>query len=377
VLARHQRSWQAATDILSRGQVTAAAVRCLGQLLFALGYIGSLYLVFHQVAQGSATIGDFVLVLALAVQVSTQISTATALLAALQQAGQTAERLDWLAAQRAAAPAPPATVTGAEPVGDPGTTLDAVSFTYPGRDRPALQDVSVHIPAGAVVAVVGENGAGKSTLVKLLCGLYTPTAGRITFTAATTGAGGGAAVDDRENSRFGCLFQDFARIELSLLESVGLGDVARLAEPPVTRALGAANAGGLVAELPAGLASIVGQRYESGTELSGGQWQKVALARALMREHVDLLMLDEPAAALDALAEHELFERFAAAARGGSARDGTTTIVVSHRLSTVRLADLILVVHNGRLSQHGTHDELMSAAGTYADLFTLQARAYA
>ncbi|HVQ95983.1 MAG TPA: ATP-binding cassette domain-containing protein [Mycobacteriales bacterium] len=394
VLARHQAAWAAATETLRRGHVRAAAVRCAGQLLIAAGYAASLLLVAREVAAGRATVGDLVLVLALAVAVSLQISTAVTLLAALNRVGRTIERIDWLGAARVpppdpAAPVPAARVPAARvpaapalagPVpaasgpaaagrprpatvdGAGGIVLRDVSFRYPGRDKPALEGVNVELPAGAVVAVVGENGAGKSTLVKLLCGLYRPSSGSIRWPTAGPAA---------------ALFQDFARIELTLAESVGLGDADTFTDRSVTGALHRADAGALPSRLPAGLGSIVGHRYAAGVDLSGGEWQKVALARTLLRPGAGLLALDEPAAALDAAAEHALFARFAAAAEAAAGGSGAITLFISHRFSTVRMADLILVLERGRLTQHGSHDELMAAGGLYADLFRLQARAYA
>jgi ATP-binding cassette subfamily B protein len=372
VLDRHRRAWQAATATLRHGLFAAAAVRCGGQTLFAVGYVGALVLVVDAVLRGRATIGDVVLVLALAVGVGTQVSTAVTLLTAVHRAGITLQRVRWLGDPDPAGPDRPAvprapSITQPALVSTParsdrpaGITLQDVSFRYPGRADDTLRQIDVDLPAGAVVAVVGENGAGKSTLVKLLCGLYTPTAGRI------IGLRG----------RVACLFQDFARVELSLLESVGVGDIERCAPPAVAATLGRAGAGELTRRLPAGLRTVLGQGYQNGVDLSGGEWQKVALARALMRPDAALLTLDEPAAALDASAEHALFARFAAEARDRSTERAAITLFVSHRFSTVRMADLILVLDRGRLVEHGSHDALMAADGLYAELFTLQAATY-
>jgi ATP-binding cassette subfamily B protein len=238
-----------------------------------------------------------------------------------------------------------------------------------------LDDVSLVLPPGAVVAVVGENGAGKSTLIKLLCGLYQPTEGQIWLDGRepASGSGGGAA-SGSGGGRVSALFQDFARIELALRDSVGVGacrGTVTASDDAVTGALMEAGLG----SLPAGLGTILGSRYARGMQLSGGQWQRIGLARALVREQPTLLTLDEPAAALDPLAEHALFERFAAAARGQRSR-GAVTVYVSHRFSTVRGADMIVVLDGGRVAACGTHDELLHAGGLYAELYTLQARAY-
>jgi len=260
-----------------------------------------------------------------------------------------------------------------------GIRLDHVSFAYPGTSRTVLNDVSVTIPAGRVVAIVGENGAGKTTLVKLLAKMYEPSSGSI-------------LVDDTPLERVPAAewrahlagaFQDFFRFEFRAGHTVGLGDVPRLEdEPAVIAAVARAGAGDVVARLRSGLDTQLGPTWPGGVELSFGQWQKLALARGFMRDEPLLLVLDEPTAALDAETEHELFERYAAAARGGS-ENGTTknnrgriTILVSHRFSTVRMADLILVLDGAKLVEFGTHEELMARRGQYAELYGIQAAAY-
>jgi ATP-binding cassette subfamily B protein len=249
-----------------------------------------------------------------------------------------------------------------------------VSFAYPGTDRLVLEDVSLELPAGTVVAIVGENGAGKSTLVKLLGKLYEPTLGAI-FVEGQPLARMRA---DEWRERLAGAFQDFFRFELRARHSVGLGDVLRLDdEPAVVRAVGRAGADDVVARLPAGLETQLGPTWPGGVEVSFGQWQKLALARGFMRDHPLLLVLDEPTAALDAETEHALFEHYAAAAqRDGNAADGRITILVSHRFSTVRMADLIVVLDGAHLVEIGTHDDLMAKGGQYAELYGIQAAAY-
>ncbi len=253
-----------------------------------------------------------------------------------------------------------------------GIRLEHVSFTYPGTKRCVLDDISLALPAGCVVAIVGENGAGKTTLVKLLAKLYEPTAGAILVDDAPLSRM--AAQDWR--ARLAGAFQDFARFEFRVRHTVGLGDVPRLqSEPAVITAVDRAGAQDVVARLVSGLETQLGPTWPGGSDVSFGQWQKLALARGFMRDRPLLLVLDEPTAALDAETEHALFERYAAAAHGGSG-DGRITILVSHRFSTVRMADLIVVLDGARLVEMGTHTELMSKAGQYAELYGIQAAAY-
>ncbi|HXT77553.1 MAG TPA: ABC transporter ATP-binding protein [Candidatus Eisenbacteria bacterium] len=252
--------------------------------------------------------------------------------------------------------------------------LDHVSFAYPGTSRVVLDDVSVALPAGAVVAIVGENGAGKTTLVKLLAKMYEPSSGSIYVDEVPLAR----ISTDRWRERVAGAFQDFFRFEFRVRHTVGLGDVPRMDdEPAVLAAVDRSGAGDVVARLPSGLETQLGPTWPAGVELSFGQWQKLALARGFMRDQPLLLVLDEPTAALDAETEHALFERYAAAAQG-SERKGTgrITILVSHRFSTVRMADLIVVLDGARLVEVGTHDELMAKGGQYAELYEIQAAAY-
>jgi ATP-binding cassette subfamily B protein len=284
-----------------------------------------------------------------------------------------AGRLLWLRDYaRAQADARPGTRPAPARLAD-GIVFERVSFRYPGTDRWALRDVSFRIPAGAVIALVGENGAGKTTLVKLLCRMYEPTEGRILVDG----------VDLREISvdawraRLAAAFQDFARLDLTAQHAVGAGDLPRLDDAgAATAALGRAGAEGVLDALPDGLSTQLGAEWEGGVDLSTGQWQKLALARGLMRAEPLVVFFDEPTASLDAQTEHALFERFAREARAGAAR-GAVTVLVSHRFSTVRSADLILVIENGGVGELGGHDELLLRDGLYAELYLLQARAYA
>jgi len=233
--------------------------------------------------------------------------------------------------------------------------------------------VSLELPAGTVVAVVGENGAGKTTLVKLLGKLYEPTSGGIFVDDQPLAR----MAADEWRSRLAGAFQDFFRFEFRARHTVGVGDVPRLEdEPAVVTAVGRAGADDVVARLTGGLETQLGPTWPEGVDVSFGQWQKLALARGFMRDEPLLLVLDEPTAALDAETEHALFERYAAAAHGGRSSVGRITVLVSHRFSTVRMADLIVVLDGARLVEIGTHEELMARGGQYAELYGIQAAAY-
>lgn len=254
-----------------------------------------------------------------------------------------------------------------------GIRLRGVSFGYPGSSRQAVTDLDLFLPAGSTVAIIGDNGAGKSTLAKLLLRLYDPTSGTVEVDGIDL-----QQLDPRSwHERTSAGFQDFVKYEFTAQETIGIGDLARMDDLESLQA--AARRGGaadVVAELPAGLATQLGRRFAGGVDLSGGQWQRLALARAFMRPHPLLLTLDEPTAALDPEAEYALFERFAAASSRTTRRNGGITVLVSHRFSTVRMADLIVVMEAGRILEIGTHDQLLNSGGLYHELFNLQAKAY-
>ncbi|MEY2437880.1 MAG: ATP-binding cassette, subfamily bacterial [Acidimicrobiaceae bacterium] len=253
-----------------------------------------------------------------------------------------------------------------------GITFEDVSFAYPGTDRLVLDHVNMTLPPGAVVAIVGENGAGKSTLVKLLSKFYEPTSGRI----LVDGQELARMPTDEWRERLAGAYQDFFRFEFRARHTVGVGDVDRLDdELAVVTAVNRAGADDVVQRLSAGLDTQLGPTWPGGVEVSFGQWQKLALARGFMRDGSLLLVLDEPTAALDAETEHALFERYAAGARR-DVDDGRITILVSHRFSTVRMADLIVVLDGARVVEVGGHDELMAKGGQYAELYGIQAAAY-
>ena len=248
-----------------------------------------------------------------------------------------------------------------------GVRFEHVSFTYPGATEPAVSDVTFHLRPGQSLALVGENGSGKTTIIKLLTRLYVPGSGRILLEGRDL-----AEWDvSRLRQRIGVIFQDFTRYQLKVGENVGAGDVTHFEDERRWReAADLSTATPFIETLPAGFQTQLGKWFKDGRELSGGQWQKIALARAFMRERADILVLDEPTAAMDARAEAEVFEQFRELARS------RMVILISHRFSTVRMADQILVMQEGRILERGSHDELMALNGHYANLFPLQARGY-
>ena len=338
--------------------------------MFGLAYVGAVVFVSKGL---DAPAGNVLLVLAAGARLSAYIGATVGEIGFLRGFWMDgSRRLAWLedyAASVAALgdlPVPAALHRGIQ--------LDHVTFVYPGTSRVVLDDVSLTLPAGAVVAIVGENGAGKSTLIKLLAKMYEPSSGSILVDDTPL-----ARVPAAEwRARLAGAFQDFFRFEFRASHTVGLGDVARLDDKSaVLQAIDRAGASDVIERLAAGIETQLGPTWPEGVELSFGQWQKLALARGFMRDEPLLLILDEPTAALDAETEHALFERYSVAARGsGETVSGRITVLVSHRFSTVRMADLIVVLDGARLVEFGAHDELMARNGQYSELYRIQAAAY-
>jgi ATP-binding cassette subfamily B protein len=405
-----------------RAEARGMAIDAAGQAVFGLAYVAALLFLVSRAISGHASIGDVLLVVALTGQINQQLSRALREVLALHRLSRTVERYRLLREQArppatsppqapaASAPATSAPATSAPATSAPATSAPATSapatsapatsapatsapatgsvpparlahgiefrgvgFTYPSATTPVLSGVDLLLPAGSIIGLVGENGSGKSTLLKLLAGLYQPSSGSILVDGTDL-----AAIDPRAwRLQISAAFQDYQRFELVAREAVGVGDLPRIGdEPAVAAALAQATDADLTGALPDGLATQLGNSYTNGHQLSGGQWQTVALARSMMRETPLVLILDEPTAALDAHAEYTLFERYAQQARRVAHRNGGLCVLVSHRFSTVRMADQIVVIDGGQIAELGSHDTLMQRDGLYATLYRLQAIGY-
>jgi len=366
LVAQRRAAWERWYKPVARARRRSAAWHALAWAVFGAAYVGAVVFVASVLA---APPGEVLLVLAAGSRLSAYIGGTVGEIGFLRGIWlEGSKRLAWLE-DYAAAQSRGADLPAPERLGE-GIRFEHVSFAYPGTDRLVLDDVDIRLAPGSVVAIVGENGAGKTTLVKLLCRLYQPTKGRI----LVDGAELARMSPDTWRSRLSGAFQDFFRFELRVRHAVGVGDLPRLDDrAAVAAAVDRAGASDVVQQLVAGDETQLGATWPEGVELSFGQWQKLALARGFMRERPLVLVLDEPTAALDAETEHALFERYAAAARRS---DDRITILVSHRFSTVRMADFIVVLRGSRLIESGTHEALMTKGGHYAELYRIQAAAY-
>jgi ATP-binding cassette, subfamily B, bacterial len=334
-------------------------------LLPTAGYYVSYALIISRTIARTLTVGDMMFLVGAFGRTRTIVQSLFASLSLIaEQALYVRDLFDFLAVEPSVV-SPPKPIPAPRPIRT-GFEFRKVSFSYAESDLLVLRNISFRLERGERLALIGENGAGKTTLVKLLARLYDPTHGEILLDG----------LDLREydvedlRREIGVIFQDYMHYDMLAGENIGLGRVDDLANAPrIVSAAHKSLAAGLIAKLPRGYNQMLGRRFEEGIDLSTGQWQKVALARAYMRD-AQILILDEPTASLDARAEHEVFQRFADLALG------KTAVLISHRFSTVRMADRILVLENGCIQEQGTHDQLVSLGGHYAELFTLQAAGY-
>ncbi len=340
---------------------SGAALATLG----TVGYYAAYAYLVWRTAAGSLSVGDLAFLAASFLRLRSLLAGVLSGLSSMASQALYLQDLFAFLAVRAeiASPANPLAFPAAI---ETGIVFEDVGFRYPGADRWAVRHLSFTLPAGQVLALVGENGAGKTTLVKLLTRLYDPDEGRILLDGHDL-----RAYDlDAVRAGIGVIFQDFVRYDLTAADNIAVGRIGMRADrAKIERAAARGRADEVIGRLPHGYDQMVGRRFHGGVELSGGEWQKVAIARAYMRD-ATLLILDEPTAALDARAEFEVFRRFKALSAG------RTAVLISHRFSSVRMADQILVVADGRVEASGTHAELLAQGGRYADLFELQAAGY-
>lgn len=370
LLDKADDAWKRATRIQLRARWSGAAWSAPGSVVFLVGFALTLLYTAHLVATGQRTIADFVLVTSLAGQLQGSMAQTQRDYRQTQTTLALAEPLAWLREYRAARQHP-ATSPLPERLSD-GITLQGIEFGYAAGPT-VLGPLSVHLPAGAMVALVGKHGCGKTTFVKLLHKFYEPAAGAITVDGRPL-----ADLDTAAwHARTTAAFQDFHRYQVRLRHAVGFGDLpAADDDDRLLTAIAEADGDALYRSLSQGLDTQLGSLFDNGRELSEGQWQKLALARACMRTAPLLVVLDEPTASLDPPSEHAVFQRHARLARELGAAYGTVTVVVSHRFSTVRMADVILVIDEGRIIEQGGHDELMVMNGNYARLYRMQEKAY-
>ncbi len=365
--------WARAHARRFRAQLVAACWRAGGWLVFTSVFAAGLVYLVEQAASGRNAVADVVLSVIVANNLRSAVQAAVTRTTEAVRSGSLLEPYLWLrdyAASRRMVVRQPRKDVPDRLVS--GIRLNGLGYAYPGTGRPALEDLTVDLPAGSIVAIIGEYGSGKTTLAKLLCKFHQPDAGAITVD--------GTDLQDIDTTQWwsaiATTFQDFGRYRTTARECVGFGDLSRLADTErLTQALAEADADALVARLPQGPDTLLGAEA-GGVELSEGQWQKLALARSCMRQEPLLFLLDEPTASLDAPSEQAIFDRYMLRARHCAVVSGAITVVVSHRFSTVAQADLIIVMDHGRIAEWGSHAELLSRGSIYAQLYGISRSSY-
>lgn len=371
IARRHEHVWAEHERECFRVNLIDAVEWTVFGLVQTAAWVAAIGLAAWGARRGDISPGGAVTVVMLGGRLNSVITSVVDEASNLARMLRGAKRFVWLSDHARALALTDRRTHPAPPSMSEGITLTDVSFAYPGTAAPVLHNLNLHLQAGSIVAVVGDNGAGKTTLVKLLCRFYDPTRGAV----RVDGVDLRHVEPDEWRSALATTFQDHLRLELTTRHSIGVGDLDRRNDDKaIQAALTRAGAQDVVQALHLGLDTQLGRRW-NGVDLSGGQWQKIALSRGLMRDEPLLTIFDEPTSALDALTEKELFDRFVAAADERRQR-GAITVLVSHRFSTVRSADVIVVLHQGTIAETGSHEHLMTQGGHYAELFSLQARAY-